>query len=598
MKKNLLSISLAALTASVVFTACSSDELETTPAAPKSNVINLTSSLSQTRAASELQTTALSTSVKVGAFGVSGSSTISNGNNNQYSVESTAALSSTSDMVWPSDASATVSIYAYAPYQSGWTYNAANSFTVSADQSSDANYLASDLLYAKAENKSQTTDAIALNFKHQLARINVKIEKGEGADVSLNGAVISIVGTKTATTLNPSTGALGAASGSTSDIKVATLTADETATVYGIIVPQDLTANSNFVKIKTSSKTLVAKLSANVTIESGKSYNYTATIGAGTSVVLTLGSVTLTGWETGTDLGSSETEEYVAEPIYYSPTSFVALTSGQNATYENGVYTWTASSNNLMTIAEFSAGELANYHTLEVTTSDMTEGANYRIGYVVDGGSYTNFTGSPYYSAGKKTIDLTALAASGVDLSKVTKIQFGGNSGSEASITILPINVVFIGDGDGESTSGGNDNSGSGNDNTGGSTSSDGKLYASFGTPGGNAGYDATTFTYSWTGSTNNLMNCFSFTNGELANYTTLNFTFTELSADASVRINVLYSDNSNNSKSYYSAGTKATAISELIDANHTAADVTAIRFGGNSGSGSTVVKVSEMYLE
>ena len=44
--------------------------------------------------------------------------------------------------------------------------------------------------------------------------------------------------------------------------------------------------------------------------------------------------------------------------------------------------------------------------------------------------------------------------------------------------------------------------------------------------------------------------------------------------------------------------GTKETPISDLLDATHTAADVTAIRSGGNSASGSCVIKASDMYLE
>ena len=594
MKKDLLSISLAALTASVVFTACSSDELETTPVAPKSNVINLTSSLAQTRAASELQTNAVSTDVKVGAFGVSGSSTISNGNNNQYTVASNGNLSASSNMAWPSDASATVSIYAYAPYQSGWAYNSANTFSVSSDQSSDANYLASDLLYAKAENKTQTTDAIALNFTHQLARINVKITKSSDADININGAAVYIINTKPSTTLNPSTGELGAASGSETAIKVATLSSDAATTVYGIVVPQSLEANTQFIRIVTSEKTLVAKLGSAVNIESGKSYNYTANIkksgsgggdepGGDTEVELTLGSVTLTGWGDSSDLGSSDVEEVEPEPITLTAT-FGAI-GGDKATYSAPTYTWTAGNSNLMTVFEFANGELANYHTLKFTFSNLSEGASVRMGYYV-GSTFTEF-GNGFYSGGEKTVDLTAL---GIDLSTVTKIAFGGKSGSGGSCDIVASDVVLYGTiGGGSSTGGG---------------SSDGKLYASFGTPGGNASYDATSFTYNWTGSTNNVMKCFDFANGELANYTTLKFTFSELSSSAAVRINLLFSDGSNvnTNTGFYSAGAKSVTLSELNltanDTSHSLSDVTAIRFAGYNGSGSCVIKASDMYLE
>ena len=419
-----------------MFTACSQDEAESIVPISKNNVISLTSSMQTMRAASELQTNALSTSVKVGAFGVSGSATVTNGDNNEYSVSSTGTLSATNNMTWPSDASAKVSIYAYAPYQSGWSYNSANAFSVKTDQSSDANYLASDLLYAKATDQSQTTDAIALNFTHQLSRINVTIKKGDGAS-ALNGAKVYITNTCTATTLNPSTGALATTPSTVADILIGTLSAEPTAagtTLYGITIPQDIAASTKLVKVTTSDKVYVAKLGSATTLEGGKSYNFTATVGTSTEVTLTLGSVTLTGWGDSNDLGSATMEEDVPEPIY-----------------------------------------------------------------------------------------------------------------------------------------------------------------ATFGSPGGSATY--TENTYTWTGSTNNLINCFTFENGELASYNTLNFTFTELSENASVRINVLFSDNTNKSKNYYNAGTKATAISELLDDSHTAADVTAIRFGGNSGSGSCVIMASEMYI-
>lgn len=555
MQTRILYISLAV---AMGLAACSQNEAEDIAPINKSNVISLTSSMETMRAASELQTNALSTSVKVGAFGVSGSATITNGNNNQYTVGTTGNLTATNEMAWPSDASAKVNIYAYAPYQSNWTYNSANAFSVQTDQSSDANYLASDLLYAKATDKTQTTEAIALNFAHKLSRINVKIEKGSEATVSLENAVISIMGTKTSTTLNPSTGAIGEASGSASEIKVATLSSDATATVYGIVIPQTLTAGENFVKIKTSTKTLVAKLSADATIESGKSYNYTATIGAGTSVVLTLGSVTLDNWTTGTDLGTSETEDYVPEPIYAS-----FGTPGSNASYAAPTYTWTGSTSNLMNIFTFANGELADYKTLQYTFSDLVDGP-VRIGYYV-GSSFTEI-GNGLYSASMKTVDLTSL---GIDLSTVTAIAFGGRSNA-GSCKIVADDVVLY------------------NDNY---------LLATFGTPGGSAQYDAISHTYSWGASTNNLMNCFSFTGGELANYSKLNFNFTELAESASIRINLLYNDDSNNSKTYNTAGKVSVNISDLLSSGKTAADVKAIRFGGNSGNGSCVIKPLEMYL-
>ena len=591
MKTSKIILSAAALMA--LFTDCSQDEAAVQSAAPQSGYISLTSQMVPTRAASELQTTALSTSVKVGVFGVTGTSTIAGGNNNQYTVESDATLSATANMKWP-DATSTVNIYAYAPYQEGWTYNAANSFSVKTDQSADADYLASDLLYAKASS-TQTTEAIALGFTHKLSRINVTVKKSSEATTTLNGASVYITNTCTATTLNPSTGDLAATPSTVNNIKIGTLSAEPTAegtTLYGITVPQTIAAGTKLVKIVTAEetpKTLVAKIENAATLESGKSYNFTASVGSGMEVELTLGTVTLTGWGDSEDLGSATMEEEEPEPLYAT-----FGTPGGNATYTAPTYTWTATSNNLMTCFEFANGELAYYKELKFTLANFSDGHGMvRMGYYV-GSTFTEF-GDGFNSNGEKSVDLTTL---GIDLSTVTKIAFGGRTGT-GSVDIEADKVYLVPSG---TTPGSTDS---------GTTTDDTKLYATFGSPGSNATYDATTFTYSCTQSYSNLMNCFTFSNGELANYSKLVFAISELSGN--MRINFCYgsgsSDNlnisSNNNGSgaiFGSAGTKTITMeyvtTALATVNKTLADVTSIRFGGASTTASCVVKASEMYLE
>ena len=604
MKTNKFFMGMAALMAAVAFTACSSDETDLTQQVEQGRAINLTSQMVPTRAASELQTTAVSTQVKVGAFGVTGTNIISNGNNNQYTVESDATLSATQNMIWP-DATSTVNIYAYAPYQTGWTYNAANSFSVKTDQSADADYLASDLLYDKASS-TQTTEAIPLGFTHKLSRINVTVKKSSEATATLNGASVYITNTCTATTLNPSTGELASTPSTVNNIKIGTLSAEPTAegtTLYGITVPQQLAANTKLVKIVTAEetpKTLVAKLGSDATLQSGKSYNFTANVGSGMEVELTLGSVTLTGWGDSEDLGSATVEEEEPEPITLTATF---QTPASNASYDAPTYTWTGSTSNLMTVFEFANGELANYHTLKFTFTNLVDGP-VRMGYYVDS-NFTSF--GSYYNAGEKTIDLTALT---IDLSTVTKIAFGGNSNA-GSCDILASNVILIGNGNGSSTNENDNDDENGDDQGNDEPAADGKLYATFGSPGSNATYDGSTSTYSCTQSYSNLMNCFTFSAGELANYSKLVFAISELSNN--VRINFCYgsgnSDNLNISTEKYgdsaifgSAGTKTITMEHVTTAlatvNKTLADVTSIRFGGASTTASCVVKASEMYLE
>ena len=569
-----------------VLMGCSSDDMKDGLTTGQQTPITFVSNVSTMRSANvNLQKTQLAEGVKVGVFVRDADGFISGGNNAQLTASGTGSFTG-SPIYFPEDG-APVSVLAYAPYQSGWSDQAdvAATFTVAANQSTDDGYLASDLLHGVptgTNSFTKETPEITLNFQHKLSKLTVKFKTSEDTDVDLKGATINIVNTLPSATLKVSDGTLGTATGTATAIKAVTFASDATEFLASaVIVPQKVAAGSFIQVVLTNGKMLNARLNAEATFASGKAYVYTVNIsgqGAEAKAEIELSS-TVTDWvEDATELTGDVTEEDLPE-VTYSPTSFVALTSGQNATYENGVYTWTASTNNLMTILEFSAGELAQYKTLEVTTSDMTEGANWRMGYVVDGGSFTQFTGSPYYSAGKKTVDLTALATSGVDLSKVTKIQMGGNSGAGGSITILPSNVVLKGN--------------AGGSNTESETGSDSNtLTATFGTPGSNASYAAPTYT--WTGSTSNLMTVFEFANGELANYTTLTFTFSNL-VDGPVRMGYYVgSDFTEFGNGYYSAGTKTVDLTAL---NIDLATVTKIAFGGRSNAGSCDIKASDVIL-
>ena len=570
-----------------VLMGCSSDEMKDGQVGQQTP-ITFVSNVSTMRSTNvNLQKTQLAEGVKVGVFVRDADGFISGGNNAQLTASGAGGFTG-SPIYFPEDGAA-VSVHAYAPYQSGWSdqFDVAATFTVSTNQSTDDGYLASDLLHGvptETNSFTKETPVVTLNFQHKLSKLTVKFKTSEDTDVDLRGATINIVNTLPSATLKVSDGTLGTATGTATAIKAVTFASDATEFLASaVIVPQKVAAGSFIQVILTNGKMLNARLNAEATFASGKAYVYSVNIsgqGAEAKAEIELGS-TVTDWvEDATELTGDVTEEDLPE-VTYSPTSFVALTSGQNASYENGVYTWTASTNNLMTILEFSAGELAQYKTLEVTTSDMTEGANWRMGYVVDGGSFTQFTGSPYYSAGKKTVDLTALAESGVDLSKVTKIQMGGNSGAGGSITILPSNVVLKGNAGGSST-----------DNEEGTPTDGNTLTATFGTPGGNASYNAPTYT--WTATTNNLMTCFEFANGELANYKTLTFTISNLSGNMVRMGYYVGSTFTEFGNGYGSSGDKTVDLTTLgIDLS----TVTKIAFGGRTGTGSVDIKASDVIL-
>ena len=263
---------MASLAAAMALTARSQDEADIQPSAlTQGNVISLTSQVATTRAASDPQTTALSTSNKVGVYVSSSSSTLYN--HVEHSVGDAGALTATTTMNYPTEDGATVNIYAYAPYASSLELSSDNAFSVSTDQSAESGYLASDLVYASKTGQASTSDAVSLTFAHKLSQLQIIVQKDDDIDIS-SGATVYLTGTNTAATFNPSTGTVAAATTTNvQDIKVATITA--AGTVYAIAVPQEITANTELVKIVTNDKTYKAKLTSVSTLTGGKAYSFT-----------------------------------------------------------------------------------------------------------------------------------------------------------------------------------------------------------------------------------------------------------------------------------------------------------------------------------
>ena len=323
MKQNKLFLGLATLfAAAFTFTACTSDDAESQTTQESGNIINFTYGPAMTRTAEDPQSgTSVSAGLNVGIFGVSSeaSTTMKNYTNTKYLTASGNALSyagtAGNEMTWPTDANATASIYAYAPYQESWTVDAANTFTVGADQSDNTKYLASDLLYASASAQTNGS-TVALSFGHKLAKVNVTITKAEGSTVNLANATVSITGTKRVAKFTPNTGTVAVdGTASPSDILALTIGSDLTAgdanskaTACAVVVPQDLAAETAFVKIVTSnSKTLIGKLSSAATLASNGTYSMNISVGnvteAETIVKVSFGTTSLVAWGADTGIG-------------------------------------------------------------------------------------------------------------------------------------------------------------------------------------------------------------------------------------------------------------------------------------------------------
>lgn len=144
-----------------------------------------------------------------------------------------------------------VKMTAYHPYNAGAAIEGDGyAFAVSTDQSNNANYYASDLLYSESKKYARQKTAHNIAFKHKLSKVECTLTSGSGSP-DLTGATVSIVNAKTNITFKPANGTLSNAQpATTADIKLNSTIA--TGSYIGIIPPQTYDKGSQFLKVELS----------------------------------------------------------------------------------------------------------------------------------------------------------------------------------------------------------------------------------------------------------------------------------------------------------------------------------------------------------
>lgn len=174
-----------------------------------------------------------------------------------------------------------LSLFAYHPYAANWSKDADNPFSVESDQTTEANFLASDLMLGTpAVNPISAEETIVtLKFKHQLSKIDINLTAGKGIS-GLRSSKVNILNTLPSTTINPMTGTLAPASGVPTPIKVAIFSANPTTfKASAVIIPQTINQDVKFIEIElVDGKKLYHKLISNSTFEPGKKYIYDITV--------------------------------------------------------------------------------------------------------------------------------------------------------------------------------------------------------------------------------------------------------------------------------------------------------------------------------
>lgn len=255
-----------------------------------------------TRASQDLQATSIAKDVKVRFLVTEANSTTISNQSLLTSNGSNSFSESETNLYYPVSGSADIYGYAPATETTVSDLTADQTFEIKTDQSSDENYLASDLLIGSKTGVTTPTDEssyVVVTFKHALTKLNLNIEE------SLKPSTVKISNTKTACTFNISTGAV-TATGSAGSVTAATLSGSETATdgyykFSAIIIPQEFSTNATMLEITTTDgDTYTYTPSSKMTAAGSTEYNYKVTANSTTKQVSMLLQSEVTDW-TSTD---------------------------------------------------------------------------------------------------------------------------------------------------------------------------------------------------------------------------------------------------------------------------------------------------------
>ena len=235
------------------------------------------------------------------------------------SVNANGSTAQSTGKFWPASGG-NLDIYAWYPASavSATALNATNkTFTIQANQSTEANFRSSDLMFATLADQSHTsgnaTETKALTFSHKLVLIQVVLSASTSKGITasdLTNATITIgssdgyvIGTVPITSITA--GTLGTPTTRLSTeltLCSANYNSSTNANAYAIIPPQNLKNLKLNVTLKASGKTLTATL-PDLAMTAGNAYKYTVTVAA-TELKVT---ASINAWTNVTWTGGSST---------------------------------------------------------------------------------------------------------------------------------------------------------------------------------------------------------------------------------------------------------------------------------------------------
>lgn len=257
---------------------------------PEKWAINISTSI--TRATD----TAFEDGDEVGIFVVNQPNTLKTSGNHADNIGFTYSGSwSAATTIYWKDETTKADFYCYYPYASSISSVEAYPFAVKTDQSSVANYKASDFLWGKTTGVAPTKDAVGITVKHAMSNVIVKLVAGNGYTAEdMASASVAICGLKTNSTINLATGAI-------------TLTGDaqeitpmvESDYHRALVIPQSV-SNADLIKVTIGDK--VYTLNQSVEFKSGKQHTCTLTVERTNQGI----NINIGGWDVdGEDFGGT-----------------------------------------------------------------------------------------------------------------------------------------------------------------------------------------------------------------------------------------------------------------------------------------------------
>ena len=245
-----------------------------------------------------------------------------------------------------------IDIKAYYPASAG------ASFSVQADQTTDAAYKASDLMWAGLSNQAKQPQAVWLYFYHMMAKINVSVAAGSGISTISSVRILNV---KPTVSFNQATGTVGAAGGTATHI---------TMSGNGAAVIPAQTLSGNLLSIVTDKGTAIYSIAGEKEFIAGRSYYIYITVS-----LLNVGNTNcLPEWphQASTLLVSNNIPDTIAghecvdmgEGILWATTNL-----GASAAHKKGDYYYWAATETGETVPYYSSGNYTKYNIYDGRTS-------------------------------------------------------------------------------------------------------------------------------------------------------------------------------------------------------------------------------------